>query len=108
MHPIGLCGMSCVLGARKILSRIPKKKRKKRRGDVSSESNEEDGSQHKTAGSKILDVEPSITVDFTIPKSFENRKKAQRYPMNPEENWGPKKAATGYKRKVTTQEAPQD
>mmetsp|Transcript_10587 Transcript_10587/g.14284 ORF Transcript_10587/g.14284 Transcript_10587/m.14284 type:complete len:354 (+) Transcript_10587:42-1103(+) len=78
------------------------KNKKRRKGkDTSSDSNKEN-SENKDAGSKILAVEPSISVDFTIPKSFENRKKAQRYPMNPEENWGPKKAASGYKRKRST------
>jgi len=38
------------------------------------------------------------SVDFTVYKK-ETRKKAQRYPMNPQKNWGPKPRA-GSKRKV--------
>jgi len=49
---------------------------------------------------KILGVEPSIDVDFTVPKGLEERKKAQRFPQNPEKNWGPKPRASGRKRKA--------
>ena len=53
-----------------------------------------------TTGQKILAKDLSIKVDFTIPKSLASgKKKAIRFPMNPESNWGPKKAASGYKRK---------
>lgn len=58
--------------------------------------------KHLTEGStaqKILSVEPEHEVDFTIPKDFAKRKKACRFPMNPEKNWGPKPRATG-KRKA--------
>ena len=48
---------------------------------------------------KILSKEPSIKVDFTLSAEIKNKKKALRFPMNPEANWGPKKAASGYKRK---------
>ena len=44
---------------------------------------------------KILSNEVRTEVDFTIPESFGRRKKAIRYAMNPEANWGPKKAASG-------------
>ena len=47
------------------------------------------------AGKKILAVEPSITVDFTVPEGFDQKKKATRYPVNPEKNWGPKPRASG-------------
>mmetsp|Transcript_18145 Transcript_18145/g.26963 ORF Transcript_18145/g.26963 Transcript_18145/m.26963 type:complete len:568 (-) Transcript_18145:785-2488(-) len=58
--------------------------------------------KHLTEGStaqKILSVEPVHEVDFTVPKDFAKRKKACRFPMNPEKNWGPKPRATG-KRKA--------
>lgn len=48
---------------------------------------------------KILAVESSIQVDFTVPKGFDEKKKAQRFPENPEKNWGPKPRASGHKRK---------
>ena len=56
---------------------------------------------------KILAVEPTSQIDFTIPLSLKrqiaekNKKgKVSRFPMNPEANWGPKKAASGHKRKA--------
>lgn len=56
--------------------------------------------EFKSVAEKILCVEPTIQVDFTIVDEVRNRKKACRFPMNPEANWGPKKAASGYKRKI--------
>lgn len=62
-----------------------------------------------SAGAKILAEEPiTKDIDFTIPESLkkqlatetEDGKKISRFPMNPEANWGPKKAASGQKRKV--------
>jgi tRNA (guanine26-N2/guanine27-N2)-dimethyltransferase len=44
---------------------------------------------------KILSKEMKTVVDFTIPKGFGDRKKARRFAVNPEANWGPKKAASG-------------
>jgi len=44
---------------------------------------------------KILSREMRTEVDFTIPKGFGERKKARRWALNPEKNWGPKKAASG-------------
>ena len=83
------------------------RKRKRRKNDVEGADTEKDGDVSPegkeppmTTGQKILAKEPSIKIDFTIPKSLENgKKKAVRFPMNPESNWGPKKAASGYKRK---------
>lgn len=66
----------------------------------------ESGPKEPTTGEKILAVEPSIEVDFTIPKG-NNKGKVARFPMNPEKNWGPKKAASG-KRKREEGEAKQD
>eukprot|EP00579_Thalassiosira_antarctica_P020898 CAMPEP_0201971314 /NCGR_PEP_ID=MMETSP0904-20121228/36362_1 /ASSEMBLY_ACC=CAM_ASM_000553 /TAXON_ID=420261 /ORGANISM="Thalassiosira antarctica, Strain CCMP982" /LENGTH=722 /DNA_ID=CAMNT_0048520681 /DNA_START=193 /DNA_END=2361 /DNA_ORIENTATION=+ len=44
----------------------------------------------------ILSKEMRMTkVDFTIPKGLGERKKAKRWALNPEANWGPKKAASG-------------
>jgi tRNA (guanine26-N2/guanine27-N2)-dimethyltransferase len=50
-----------------------------------------------TASMKILETEPKFTCDFEDLKSnsLKTRKKAVRYPMNPEPNWGPKARAIG-------------
>lgn len=65
-----------------------------------------------SAAAKILAVEPTSEIDFTHPKEIreniaassrsnkDGKKKVSRFPMNPEANWGPKKAASGHKRKV--------
>ena len=52
-----------------------------------------------SASEKILSVEPALEVDFTIPDKLKVKNRVCRFPMNPQANWGPKKAATGYKRK---------
>ena len=55
-------------------------------------------SKHMKDGStikKILSVEPENNIDFSIPDGFAKRKKAQRFPMNPTKNWGPKARAVG-------------
>lgn len=44
---------------------------------------------------KILAKEIQTKVDFTIPKGYGEKKKARRFAVNPEANWGPKKAASG-------------
>lgn len=56
--------------------------------------------QDNDAKNKILAAESSIEVDFEVPKGLDQRKKAQRYPANPEKNWGPKPRASGRKRKA--------
>lgn len=56
--------------------------------------------QDEDAKKKILAVEPSISVDFTVPEGLDQKKKAQRFPLNPEKNWGPKPRASGNKRKA--------
>jgi len=56
-----------------------------------------------SAADKILAVEPTIVVDWTIPNTCEPVKKVSRFPQNPEKHWGPKKAATGIKRKAGDQ-----
>lgn len=50
-----------------------------------------------SAAAKIVAVEPSIEVDFTIPKLLVERKKSgiARFPLNPEPHWGPKPKASG-------------
>lgn len=48
---------------------------------------------------KILSKESTLEVDFTIPTVVCTKKKAKRFPMNPEPNWGPKRRAIG-KRKT--------
>lgn len=66
-----------------------------------------------SSGGKILAVEPTSEIDFTHPKELKaqiaansrsfkkgGKKKVSRFPMNPEANWGPKKAASGHKRKA--------
>jgi tRNA (guanine26-N2/guanine27-N2)-dimethyltransferase len=52
----------------------------------------------KSAAEMILAVEPSIKVNFStlkIEQSSSRSSKVPRFPMNPEKNWGPKKAASG-------------
>ncbi|KAL7506202.1 hypothetical protein ACHAXN_003722 [Cyclotella atomus] len=44
---------------------------------------------------KILSKKMKTVVDFTIPRGLGERKKARRFAVNPEANWGPKKAASG-------------
>jgi tRNA (guanine26-N2/guanine27-N2)-dimethyltransferase len=44
---------------------------------------------------KILSKEITTKVDFTIPNGLGEKKKARRFAVNPEANWGPKKAASG-------------
>ena len=60
----------------------------------------------KSAGDLILEVEPKISVDFTIPKGLDTKKKAQRFPMNPEKNWGPKPRATNKRKALPPADAP--
>ena len=48
-----------------------------------------------SAAEKILSVPPTLEVDFTIPKSFRQKQKVSRFPMNPEKYWGPKRKASG-------------
>lgn len=43
----------------------------------------------------ILSKEVQTVVDFEMPKGVVERKKAKRWALNPEANWGPKKAASG-------------
>lgn len=52
-----------------------------------------------STGEKILAIEATTKVDFTIPDELKGKKRVCRFPMNPEAHWGPKKAASGYKRK---------
>jgi tRNA (guanine26-N2/guanine27-N2)-dimethyltransferase len=61
--------------------------------------------QFSSSAYKIMAVEPSIEVNWTIPKAFEEnaKKGVRRFPQNPEKHWGPKKAATGIKRKADDQ-----
>jgi len=59
---------------------------------------------------KILAVEPNIEVNFTAAKSvLENRNSGvKRFPGNPQANWGPKKAASGKKRKAEEEAKKED
>lgn len=50
---------------------------------------------------QILSKEMRTTVDFEIPKGGGGRKKAKRWALNPEKNWGPKKAASGRNKRKT-------
>ena len=82
--------------------KISKKKQKK------LEACEHGGaSKQPSAADKILGVEPSIEVDFTVPK-VRNEKKVSRFPQNPEKNWGPKKAASGKRKREDVQGTPAD
>jgi tRNA (guanine26-N2/guanine27-N2)-dimethyltransferase len=64
-----------------------------------------------SAAHKILAVEPSITVDFTIPKDVAwcgggttntHTTGVARFPLNPTKNWGPKPKATNKTTTITT------
>lgn len=83
--------------------KISKKKQKKLAANETDNANGEP--KQVSAADKILAVEPSIEVDFTVPKGGKG-KKVSRFPQNPEKNWGPKKAASG-KRKRDDAEEPQ-
>uniref|UniRef100_A0A7S3Q1S8 tRNA (guanine(26)-N(2))-dimethyltransferase n=1 Tax=Chaetoceros debilis TaxID=122233 RepID=A0A7S3Q1S8_9STRA len=93
------------LKSKKKQNRLNKKKRiKNNKGqweavEDSGKANEIESPIIVSAAEKILAKESSITVDFTLSAEIKNKKKALRFPMNPEANWGPKKAASGYKRK---------
>lgn len=61
-----------------------------------------------SVGEKILSRQILTNIDFTKPKAsngtVSGEDKVARFPLNPP-NWGPKKAATGYKRKAEDQES---
>jgi tRNA (guanine26-N2/guanine27-N2)-dimethyltransferase len=59
-----------------------------------------------TPAALILAKEPSssMTFDFTVPKSLKKDPNVRRFPLNPEKHWGPKRMASGYKRKTTDEE----
>lgn len=83
-------------------SKKKENKRKKRRKDgkqPDAEEEQEKRDEPLYPGEKILAKEQSTEIDFTIASEIANKTKALRFPMNPEANWGPKKAASGYKRK---------
>ena len=88
------------------------RRNKKRKLDKAKQDhNAEDGNvsdvpEVMDVSEKILSIKPSISVDFTIPTDFNKKvKKAARFPMNPEKNWGPKPRASGYKKGNDTMEA---
>lgn len=64
------------------------------------ESSKRDKQQAVETKNKILATEPTIQVDFSVPEGLDERKKATRYPANPEKHWGPKPRASGQKRKA--------
>eukprot|EP00560_Eucampia_antarctica_P009090 CAMPEP_0197827516 /NCGR_PEP_ID=MMETSP1437-20131217/4262_1 /TAXON_ID=49252 ORGANISM="Eucampia antarctica, Strain CCMP1452" /NCGR_SAMPLE_ID=MMETSP1437 /ASSEMBLY_ACC=CAM_ASM_001096 /LENGTH=638 /DNA_ID=CAMNT_0043428371 /DNA_START=272 /DNA_END=2188 /DNA_ORIENTATION=+ len=80
----------------------PKKVKEKKNKKTGENSSPEGKGKFISAAEKILSIEPKIKVDFTIPEGSSQQKKAQRFPPNPEANWGPKSRATGYKRKSET------
>jgi tRNA (guanine26-N2/guanine27-N2)-dimethyltransferase len=49
---------------------------------------------------KILTKTPTTHVDFSVPMALRVDRGIARFPQNPEPHWGPKKAATGHKRKA--------
>ena len=55
-----------------------------------------------SAAAKIIAVEPSIEVDFTIPASILKNSNISRFPLNPERNWGPKAKASGNRKRKAT------
>ena len=52
-----------------------------------------------TAAAKILAKEPSLPVNFNTTAAMRAKPKARRWAPNPEENWGPKAAAYGRKKR---------
>ena len=72
-----------------------KKESKKHKKGEEKGSNAPSNQQYIDVATKILSNEMRIEVDFTIPKGFGKRKEAKRWALNPEANWGPKKAASG-------------
>eukprot|EP00979_Chaetoceros_neogracilis_P018486 scaffold10656_cov256-Chaetoceros_neogracile.AAC.3 len=107
----------CVLYPPNPKSKNKENKKKKRRKNGKGPAGEDeanegnDDSEENTpdvpfisAGEKILALESTIKVDFTLPDGIKNKTKVLRFPMNPEANWGPKKAASGYKRKTDDKE----
>lgn len=73
----------------------PKKVSKRHRVGEDQGSNAPPKHPHSDVASLILSKDIKTKIDFTIPESFSSRKKAVRYALNPEANWGPKKAASG-------------
>ena len=73
----------------------PKKVNKRHRKGEDPGSNAPPKHPHADVASLILNKEIKTKIDFTVPKSVATRKKAVRYALNPEANWGPKKAASG-------------
>jgi len=72
-----------------------KKKAKEAKAAKEGAVVEEEKERGPTSGEKILSVQPDFVEDFKKTKSdtYSGRKKAARYPMNPEANWGPKALA---------------
>ena len=83
--------------------KISKKKQKKLEASVNAGG----GAKQPSAAEKILAVEPSIEIDFTVPK-VRHGKKVTRFPQNPEKNWGPMKAASGKRKREDAEETPAD
>lgn len=77
-------------------AKTPKRGEKPHEPEFVSQPVVDDFKTNLCPGKRILAIEPSIKVDFTIPWHMKNRKKAQRFPINPEPNWGPKPKASGY------------
>ncbi|CAM9949953.1 unnamed protein product, partial [Laminaria digitata] len=59
-------------------------------------------------GQAILEREPSLEADFTVPSGLWQKKAATRYQQNPEPYWGPKARATGNKRVAADGGGPAD
>ena len=72
-----------------------KKKHGKRESSGESDGGASNSEPHLNVAAMILSKELDTKVDFTVPRGFGERKKARRYALNPEANWGPKKAASG-------------
>ena len=85
-----------------------------RKGSKRHQKGEKKGSNAPVNGKTKPDVATMILsreirtegIDFTIPKGFEEgrRKGVTRWALNPEANWGPKKAASGSNRTKRKQE----
>ena len=71
-----------------------KASKKHRKGEAPG-TNAPDKTPQMDVAEKILSNEMRTEIDFAIPEGFGQRKKATRWALNPEANWGPKKAASG-------------
>lgn len=82
------------------------KKKKKKKNNNNNDNNTTTTAttrqEEESAAEKILKVEPSIQVDFTVRQ--QPTSSVARFPMNPEKNWGPKPRASGKRKREEEEE----